>query len=199
MTEVCKTDKYVAKCYNDPDNETYKSTQYFNNNYTVYEKLLYNIIKIYKIDTNELIFSFKERIDIHPFRAFVKINGTQWFIGAFNFKSKCFVNCETGKYTETTEDETWYNIKSMSPNGKMLIVYTYMHGGNTEYIKLYDFSQLETIGPVIKNIENLPDIFDPSYPERFTFDFASDTEVRAKYKWYNEDKEWRDMGIYKIK
>jgi len=80
----------------------------------------------------------------------------------------------------------------------MAIIYTYVYAGNTEYIRLYDFSQLETVGPIVKHIKNLPTIFDDSYPELFTFDFISDTEVRAKYKWDYEDEEWHDMGVFKI-
>ncbi len=200
MTEVCRTDNYVAKRYDDPDGETYQGTNYCNKELTKCALPLYNVIKIHKADTDEVIFSFKEcrAGPLNPFRAFVKINGIQWFIGALHFKQRCFFNCETGKHIEASEHETWYNIKSMSPNGMMAIIYTYTYGGNTEYIKLYDFSQLETVGPIMKRIDNLPDIFDDSYPERFTFNFVSDTEIRAKYKWNEEDEEWRDMGIYKI-
>ncbi len=200
MTEVCRTDNFVAKCYEDPNNETYETNKYINGEFTKCNVPLYNIIKIHKTESDEVIWSYKEcrRGPSHQLRAFVKIDGTQWFIGAFNFKCRCFLNCETGKYVEAGEHDSWYNIKSMSPNGKFAIIYTYTYGGNTEYIRMYDFSQLETVGPVMKHIKNLPDIFDPSYPERFTFDFVSDTEIRAKYKWNEEDKEWRDMGIYKF-
>jgi hypothetical protein len=160
---------------------------------------LYNIIKIHKADTDEVIFSFNEcrTGPLTPFRTFVKINGVTWFIGAVNFRTRCFLNCETGKYVEASERESWYNINSMSPNGKMAIIHTYIYAGNMEYIKLYDFSQLETVGPVMKHINSLPDIFDDSYPERCTFNFVSDTEVRLLYK-LNDDDEWCDMGVYTI-
>ncbi len=201
MTEVCRTDNFVAKCYDNPDNETYPVTQYSNGECKKLDLPLYNIIKIHKADTDEVIFTFKEcrRGPMNPFRKFVKINGVQWFIGALNFKKRCFFNCETGKYVEAKEEfETWHNIRSMSPNSKMAIIYTYVYGGNTEYIRLYDFSQLETAGPIVKHIKNLPAIFDVSYPELYTFYFENDTEVRAEYRLDYEDDEWHDMGVFKI-
>jgi hypothetical protein len=206
MTEVCKTDNFVAKCYDNPDNETYPVMRSYMGKSEKLDLPLYNIIKIHKlpvsVNDDKVICSFKEcrTGPSTPFRTFIKINGVQWFIGSLNFRIRYFINCDTGVGTVGTEElETWYNIKSMSPNGTLALIYTYVYAGNTEYIRLYDLSQLDTVGPIIRQIEKLPTIFDDSNPELFTLDLVSDTEVSAKYKFDYEDEEWRDMGIYKIK
>ncbi len=202
MTEVRKTDNFIAKCYDDPDGETYPVMHSYMGKTEKRDLPLYNVIKIHKVDTDEVICTFKEcrRGPANPFRRFIKIDGVQWFIGSLNYRRKCFINCDTGVFIEGKEErETWYYIKQMSPNGKLAIISRYVYAGNEEDEMLYDLSQLATTGPIVRYVQNLPRIFDPSYPELFTYDFVSDTEVRAKYKWDYDDEEWRDMGIYKIK
>ena len=195
------TDNFIAKKYDDPDNETYEQTIYSNGVSMKHTHPLYNIIKIHRIDTDEVIASYKEctRGPSYMMKKFVKINNVQWFIGCLNYRVMCYINCETGKLIIGKEAyEIWYNIKSISPNGTLAIINEYVYGGNAEYDRIYDLSQLDTVGPILRNVENLPDIFDESYPELFTLELISDTEVRAMYKWYYEG-EWRDMGVYRVK
>jgi len=201
MTEVSRTDNFIAKKYDDPDNETYEQTIYSNGTSNKYIKPLYNLIKIHRIDTDKVIASYKEctRGPYNMMKTFVKINNIQWFIGTMNHRMMCYINCETGnlvigKYAY----EIWYNIKSISPNGTLAIINEYVYGGNDEYERIYDLSQLDTVGPIRKYVDNLPDIFNHSYPELFTLELISDTEVKAMYRWYY-DSEWRDMGVYTVK
>lgn len=201
MTEVSRTDNFIAKKYDDPDNETYEQIVYSNGASNIHIKPLYNLIKIHMIDNDEVVASYKEctRGPYNKMKTFVKINNIQWFIGTMNHRTMCSINCETGNLIIGKDKyEIWYNIKSISPNGTLAIINEYVYGGNEEYERIYDLSQLDTVGPIRRNVENLPDIFDYSYPELFTLELISDTEVKAMYRWYYES-EWRDMGVYTVK
>jgi hypothetical protein len=202
---------YVARLSKDTSGITYTQKIWKNNStYEEIEVNSYISVKIYKIiepKFEQLIHEYKEST-IGPstnaiLKCFVKVNGVQWFIGALNFKQRYYVNCETGKSYIDNEDmyNTFYRIESISPNGIYIIVNTYTYAGNSESNQIYDISNLDKNGAVLKNfVKDPPSIFRLEDTDLIRMEFTGNTEneVRIQYKKDYEEDEFYEMGIYYI-
>jgi uncharacterized protein YegJ (DUF2314 family) len=167
-----------------------------------FEMNKYLVISIYRIGDETLVHSYRESTEgphSHGMvKTFVVVCGVTWFIGMLNYAVKYFVNCETGEnYTAPIDRyNTWHYIASTSPSGKYIIVETYTFGGNEDIKRIYDLSNITTVGPVETYLLNVPDVFNERMCE---MEFVDDDYVKLFY--YNEydDNKRNDIGVFKLK
>lgn len=216
MDITSKCGKYIAKLTDDLSGETY-IYKYWNCAGAHEEiKPLYYIVTIYKVDDTDSailipIHTYKEcrrgPQTYNMAKAFIRVNGVMWFIGALNYSVKYYVNCETGIGYTAPEDKyrTWHKIKACSPNGTHIIVYTYCYNSpcNSDSTEIFDISQLDTKGAVQKFLAKVPAIFNIT-DETCIYEFTGNSETEIKLSYYNEYNEGEahninyDIGVFQI-
>ncbi len=216
MDITSKCGKYIAKLTDDPSGETYVYKCWNSEGAREETKLLYYIVTIYKVDDTDStiqtpIHVYKECRQgpqtCNMAKAFIRVNGIMWFIGALNYSIKYYVNCETGiGYTAPANNyNTWYRIKGCSPNGTHIIVATYCYNSpcNSDSNEIFDISQLDTKGAVKKYVNKVPSIFNIT-DETCIYEFTGNSETEIKLSYYNEYNEGKaldiayDIGVFQI-
>jgi hypothetical protein len=122
---------------------------------TKHEKDKYVIVKIINVETDNIIYTYKQLNSHSPINTFVKLGGQEWWFGGRDYMLKLFVNCDTCQVFDDPKKREYSNAYKggsefiwtgpliVSPNGQFMFINGCMWSFPNEW-RLYDMRNITT-------------------------------------------------------
>jgi hypothetical protein len=182
-------------------------------------------VKVINVDTDNIIYKYKQLNSHSPINKFVKLGNHEWWFGGRDYMLQLFVNCDTCQvFDDPSKRELsnaykkgyefiWTSPIIVSPNGHFIFVTGCVWSFPYEW-RFYDIRNITTNCAEEKLIHQIDlydyltikefDKEDERYQykdhwleddEMFTFEFITDYEITVKYYHNNEWKYFNTIDL----